>query len=388
MRFIRLWFIVGLLVMAGALSTVAQSIEGRVVAWSLNVRSAPVVDDTNIIGQLQSQTFVVIEGRTEANDWLYIRTEDSTLAGWASSRFIEYDATQLASVPVGTEFTPVAQPTAGGSSAPAAPSGIPNGDLALIMETPLFHNMTTDTVYSIFARGKRLGNKPNVFMKVGDSVTAVQPFMVGFGALDYNLGQYGYLQPTIDFFSVSPGRNIPNSFVHNGVAATVGFVSGAVFDRTWSPEYCGKLVPLHCEYDILRPSVAIVLLGGQDVRLFDAGFYQMHMRQIVKDLKSFGVIPILNTFPVHNSFRYEQTIQFNTILIKIANEEKVPLINLYRALQPLPEQGTVGVNDPVHLSQGGTFFVFNGEENTYGVTLRNLITLQALDLLRTEVLQR
>lgn len=178
------------------------------------------------------------------------------------------------------------------------------------MQTPIFSNMTTSTVYSTFNRGLRLGNNPQIFMKVGDSVSATQPFLYGFGEANYNLGPYANLQATIDFFSVSPLREVANSFVRNSVTAVNGFVSGAVFDGTWSPEYCNGLVPLECEYDIMHPSVAIVLLAR--IGLFDASFFETNMRRVTVDLKALGVIPVFSTFPMHASYRLEQTIRYTT----------------------------------------------------------------------------
>ncbi len=378
----RLLVLIVLLVFSSSVITVAQqSIEGRVVAWNLNVRSTPNVEEGNVIGQLPSQTLVFIDGRTAANDWLFIRTEDGSLTGWASAGYIAYDASLLESVPV----TDAAGAAAGGGEEFVIV--LPEASESLIMETPIFSNFTSSTVYQIFARGQALGNNPRTFIKVGDSVTATQPFLYGFGDGNYNLGPYGDLQATIDFYASEPIRSDPNSFLHTSLAAVNGFVSGAVFDGTWSPEYCGRLPPLECEYDIVRPSVAIVLFGGQDVRLFDAAFFQQSMRRIAVTLKTLGVIPVFTTFPMHASYRPEQTIQYNTIVISIANEQDIPLINLYRALQDLPDGGAKP-DDVVHLTQGETYFSFNGEEALYGVTLRNLLTLQALDTLRREVIQR
>jgi len=474
----RLILVLALLtVLLSSVGVLAQGVEGRVVAWRLNIRSAPAVDDANIIGELPVNALVSIEGRTADNVWLYVRAQDGSVVGWGAAQFVAFDAGLLASIPISDTSAPAApqtpaadapvgaaaaegitttiinvraQPlitasnvltqlaaqtpvviearnvvgdwllvrmgdgsvrgwvaanyvrlsgvtvealpvsndgvTAAAESGTPFSSTIPTASLDLIMETPILHNMTTPTVYATFQKGQRLGNNPRVFMKVGDSVTATQPFMTGFGSGNYSLGPYGDLQATIEFFSVSPVNNVPNSFVQTSVAAVNGFVSGAVFDGTWSPEYCGKLVPLHCEYDILRPSVAIVLFGGQDLRLFDAALFQANLRKIAVDLKSLGVIPIFTTFPMHPDYRLQETIQFNTVVINVANEHNIPLINLYRALQSLPNGGAKP-EDPVHLTQGDNAYSFNGEEALYGVNVRNLLTLQALDILRRNVLQ-
>lgn len=353
---------------------------------TLNVRSAPQVAEGNVLAQIGAGVRVVVEGRNAAGDWVLVHSADNTVRGWIAARYARFSQRGALNT------LPVIENSGSGLPDPSQVAAASEGAFTttaspqLVMETPIFHNMTSSTVRAIFRRGQQLGNQRNVFMKVGDSVTATQPFMSGFGSGNYSLGPYGDLQGTIDFFLASPREGIENSFVYMGVAAVNGFVSGAVLDGTWSPEFCGRLVPLACSYDILRPSVAIVLFGGQDARLFDAAFFQSNLRRITKTLIDLGVIPVLNTFPMHHSFSPDKTILFNTVVINVANEYDVPLINLYRALQDLPEGGAKP-EDPVHLTQGDTFYSFNGEERVYGVTLRNLLTLQALDILRREVLQ-
>ncbi|MCK6579649.1 MAG: hypothetical protein L6Q98_16265 [Anaerolineae bacterium] len=56
------------------------------------------------------------------------------------------------------------------------------------------------------------------------------------------------------------------------------------------------------------------------------------------------------------------------------------LIHL-RAARPLPDSGIASDGSHLH-TQPGRFCDFDGGERRYGGTLRNLLTLQALDLLR------
>ena len=62
-----------------------------------------------------------------------------------------------------------------------------------------------------------------------------------------------------------------------------------------------------------------------------------------------------------------------------------PLIGRLKAARGLPHSGVE--NDLLHLSYGSSgALLFGSEETQYGLTLWNLLALQTLDLLRTQVL--
>jgi hypothetical protein len=75
----------------------------------------------------------------------------------------------------------------------------------------------------------------------------------------------------------------------------------------------------------------------------------------------------------------------NMALLDIAEAEQVPLINLWAAAFALPDHG-IGP-DRSHLkARVGDYCNFAGAEQELGGTLRTLLTLQALDALRVNVL--
>jgi LysM repeat protein len=244
-------------------------------------------------------------------------------------------------------------------------------------------NMSGSRAYSIYQLGQQLGNRGNAFMKVGDSTTSVQPFLFDYGGGGYNLGGYGHLQTTINFFSGSL-----NPFSRHSIAAQSGLTSNAVIDATWAnPEICGEdVTPLRCEYEQMKPSVAIIMYGGQDLRFMDTALFRESMQQITDDLISWGVIPILTTFPHHPDYYPGKAAEFNNVILGLANLYGIPCINLWQAVQGLPDYG-VKMEDLYHLSHDwNNGYNLTGEENAYGVNMRNLMTLQALDALRRNVL--
>jgi hypothetical protein len=66
-------------------------------------------------------------------------------------------------------------------------------------------------------------------------------------------------------------------------------------------------------------------------------------------------------------------------VVRVAEAYDIPLINLNRALEPLPHQG-VDPNDTIHLSVPADQQVddFTADHLQSGFNMRNLVTLQAL----------
>ena len=262
-----------------------------------------------------------------------------------------------------------------------------------LYEMPILHNMNTARVREIFTYGQRIGNRAHVFTTVGDSNTTNGDFLqpIGIGADAYcTWGDYDYLRETVDFFSVAPNDTARNSFTHRSESAGMGFNSASVLDSFWaSAETCaGGETPLACELRTIQPSAAVIMLGGIDVKDLTTAQYSANMRRIVGDTIQQGVIPVLTTFVVLSSRDvYPRSLEFNMALLDIADAEQIPLINLWAAARMLPGEG-IGP-DGTHLkAEVGSFCAFDGGQHRLGGTLRNLLTLQALDTLRVGVLTR
>ena len=369
-----------------ASNEVAPSGSGLGITISqINVRVG-AGQENEAIDQLPRGVQVAIESRNRFGDWIIVRTIDGVIRGWVASRFVNFgEGVALEALPVSTEIIgalPSEQALSDFNPVITLPDGSTNELVQNLNNTPIFHNFRTARVRAIFRLGQEYGNRPNVFMKVGDSVTDTQPFMLAYGqGGGYNLGGYGYLQDTINHFAgVSPRDGVANSFTNRSFAAINGATSASMLDGLWAdPAYCAGDSPLMCEINLTRPSVGLVLFGTQDMRVLQPFEFRIHLSSIVEAMMFNGVIPVLSTFHSNPAYYVDDALIFNNIILDVSNDYDVPLINLWKATQPLPDNG-VNLADPVHLTQGiDNYYNFTGEENLYGVNMRNLLSLQALD---------
>ncbi len=218
----------------------------------------------------------------------------------------------------------------------------------------------------IYRYGLLLGNNPHAFMKIGDCQAAYPFFLSAFdNPQSYRLGQdYGYLQAVIRQFS--------GSFKRNSVTAQTGFGTATELDPQWAnPNVCRSgESPLVCEYRSMRPSLAIISLGTNDIWQSD-GRHERNMRRILDYLIHQGVVPILST----KADNVEGDGSFNRLMVQLAQEYQIPLWDFWQVTRSLPDYGLV---DTYHLSWGPA--VFDDPQNMrLGWPWRNLTALQALD---------
>jgi hypothetical protein len=101
-----------------------------------------------------------------------------------------------------------------------------------------------------------------------------------------------------------------------------------------------------------------------------------------------GVIPVLTTLPPKHldTWNNQRIDQFNTIIRTVAQQNDVPLIDYWLALQKAPNQGIS--SDGVHPSfpVDGSTVRLSGPDLDRGYVIRNLTALQMLDALWHSVL--
>lgn len=243
-----------------------------------------------------------------------------------------------------------------------------------------------DRLRDIYHQGQARGNLPGVFTLVGDSLSADSRFLKPFAQGDYDLGDYGALQAALDAFGRPNGRGEP-SFGAWSWAVAVGWTTADALDpaQNVAGACAAGETPLACEYRTARPSVALITLGTNDIAAGRAAdSYRANLTRILDESLAQGVIPVLSTIPPQplSAERDARVHEFNAIVRDLAAEYAIPLWDTWAALQPLPDYG-LGA-DGVHLNgpPDGRAAAFDAEHLAYGVTVRNLGALDALDMVR------
>jgi hypothetical protein len=256
---------------------------------------------------------------------------------------------------------------------------------------PILPEMTA-FARTIYARGQDAAREggprdPRAFAKVGDCMTWAEYFLVPFGTDDYDLGGYADLQTVVSYFGEGVGHKDQdgdplNPLATRSLAAESGFSTISVQDPLWAnPDLCeSNESPLTCEYRLSNPAFAVVMFGTNDVFYFDAATFDYNMRLLVLQTINADIVPILSTFPVRPEFP-EKSAEFNRVIVKIALDYDLPLMNLVLALEDLPDQG-VDVAEPIHLSKpaDGAMGILTEDYLQYGYPLRNLLTLQTFEI--------
>ena len=273
------------------------------------------------------------------------------------------------SLPPSDTFTPF-QPAGDATASPQdlpAPTITPTLAPDAWTDMPVVPAGVSPRVVEIYLQGLALGNDPQAFSKIGDCDATPTWFLGDFdaGPDAYSLGEYSALQPAIDYFQGSWGRD--------SVAVRRGFTAASVLAPLWvDPARCqANETPLECELRLHRPSFALILLGTNDVNRQDV--FEGNMRTVLDTLIANGVVPILAT----KADNLEGDHEINATIARLAYEYQVPLWNFWLAVQPLPNGG---------LQEDGAHLTFAGNRFDDPVRMqsawpwRNLTALQTLDV--------
>lgn len=345
-------------------------------AGGLRVRATPGLE-APVLNYLAAYDRLRVLGRTADNQWLEIRAENGA-AGWVLSAYVDVYLA-LDGVPV-TADSPTLQPT--DAPPPQPPANAFTGTISNI----------TGTARQIYLNGQAMGNRPNVFSKVGDSITVATMMLYPIGWGRYNLGSYTHLQSVVNYFSAATARS-SNSFANVSLAADNGWSTRTVLD----PNYANVPVagstlcqagesPLECEYRVVKPALALIMLGTNDVGGIPLDEYRANLERIVQISINRGVIPVLSTIPDRPGF---DTNAYNQAIKSLAWAYSVPLWDYWAAMQSLPNQGLS--SDMVHPSVAPGDYSASGDLQDhnliYGYTVRNLTALIVLDALWRQVIQ-
>lgn len=328
-----------------------------------NLRSGPGTQFEPPLALLPAGAPLYLIGISMDSQWYQARTADGTL-GWVSVEMVQTHQTDVY-LPIMWMPTPTPQPVV---MATAQPVYVDPGVGGVSQRTR-----------EIFGLGRQYGNRANAFSKVGDSTTLDQPFLYGFDEGAYHLGGYAYLQSAVNFFAGSFGRV--------SVATFPGASAAGVLDpiRATDPACMPNETPLACEFRIHKPSLALITLGIGDTQSYDEGVYRDLMARVLDYTISQGVVPVLSTWPAHPLFVEGRGEAYNDVLRSLAAQYQIPLIDVRPSVMALPGWGVVP-EDGFHLSvRDDRYIDFNGEQSQWGMTMRNLMTLQMLNTLMQNI---
>lgn len=234
---------------------------------------------------------------------------------------------------------------------------------------PVVPTTVSERVRQIYRLGQLAGNNPHAFSKVGDCHSNLPTFFAPFDEGNYNLGEYGYLQETIDYFKGSWGRR--SRAVKDGMTASGAL---AVLWNDWKD--CSRMeTPLDCEYRIQKPAFALISLGTNDV--MGSAPFEVTLRRVIEVTIGHNIVPILAT----KADNAEGDYSANRIIVQLAYEYDLPLWNFWAAVQPLPDHGMMS-RDHLSYSEILSSADFSPQALKYGYNMRNLTGLQVLDALR------
>lgn len=364
-------------------TAVPPSILPGAVVGAVNLRLGPGQHFEPPMRLLADETTVDVVGRTTDNTWYQIET-DAGERGWVFAELLAVAGTAEI-LPITWVEIPTLTPNPAGPLiviAPSTPVIVISGGPSVSQPQPAGVYYTVPARASaIFNQGRQTGQQSTVISTVGDSLTNQQAFLDGYDQGQYDLGPFGHLQPTIDYFR--------GSFARESLAAFPGASVLSLMDpmHATDPRCQPDETPIACEYRINQPAISVIMIGsGVDLQNLSVEVYRDYLGRIVDYTIQQNIIPILTTFPSGPTYYVEKAQHMNMAVMEIAAQRQIPLIDL-RASAMLMSGGGV-MWDGFHLTQRGeglgsdTWIDLNGDQNRYALTLRNFLTLQMLDSIR------
>lgn len=242
---------------------------------------------------------------------------------------------------------------------------------------------------TIYQAGLAEGNEPAVFAKIGDSITWARAkfflYPVGDGRIDY--GNYTRLRRAVEYYGAEELVDGENSFTTISTGAVSALTSEDLQDPADAPAGCGGLSRVECEFERINPSVAVIMVGTTDIHAFgDAARFETSLRDLVELCLDRSIIPILTTIPETNS-RWVIGVDvwldvdsYNAVIENTARRYAVPYIDYHAAMDSLDGYGLdeFMIHPSAPVDENTADFA-DGDLSTYGYTVRNIVTLEALN---------
>jgi len=169
----------------------------------------------------------------------------------------------------------------------------------------------------------------NVFSKVGDCQFTAGTFLAGYvnGVYPVPSG----VESTVLLYKDSMLQDSITSVGGFGINSVLSPLFGLAAGHT---ECTSNETPLDCELRVRRPELVLIAMGTNWAPHAEIS-YEKYLRQVVDRILETGALPILST----KADNVEEDWKLNEVTAQVAYEYDLPLVNVWRAVQFLPNHG-------------------------------------------------
>jgi hypothetical protein len=169
----------------------------------------------------------------------------------------------------------------------------------------------------------------HTFSKVGDCQMTPSTFLAGFAN-----GEYGILagrSAVVTWFSTSMTSDSVTAANGLGISSVLDPMFGLAAGNTQCQP---NETPLDCELRTRRPAVVLIAMGTNWKPHGELSF-EKYLRQVVDRILATGALPILAT----KADDIEGDWKLNLAIAQVAYDYDLPLVNVWRSVQALPNHG-------------------------------------------------
>jgi hypothetical protein len=184
---------------------------------------------------------------------------------------------------------------------------------------------------------------PHTFIKVGDCQMVAGTFLAGYSNGKYRLPDG--MSETVQWFS--------DSMLEDNITAVNGYGINTVLDPAFGlsaghNQCLPNETPLDCELRTRRPIIVLVGMGTNWIPHGEASF-EKHLRETVDKILATGALPILAT----KADNVEGDWKLDEAIAQVAYDYDLPLVNVWRSVQELPNHGLEMPPRQVYLTGDG-----------------------------------
>jgi hypothetical protein len=143
--------------------------------------------------------------------------------------------------------------------------------------------------------------------------------------------------------------------------------------------------PLECEQRLTQLGVVHINIGYHDaLQSTNPNSLTSRLQEVVQIAVANGVIPVISTKSslLDGSVTPEQIQAVNDLILEVANQNQIPVLNLWRAFVELPDSGLSANGAASSVSPNGPGDLTTSAVSTYDANARNYYILTMLDTLR------